>query len=54
MNKVVRILVPILVLSIIGGAIYITIVLLSPPTPLPVNAPATAPESERFAEPPCW
>ena len=39
MNK--HVLFPLIVLCILVGAIYLTVVLISPPTPLPVDAPAT-------------
>ncbi len=39
MNK--SILLPVLTLSILGGAIYLTIALISPPAPLPADASAT-------------
>src|SRR5512136_1679492 len=41
MNKQNQILFSVLALCILGGIVYITMILISPPTPLPADAPAT-------------
>ena len=42
MEKTIRLLASILALCILGGAIFLTLALISPPAPLPVDAPAAA------------
>ena len=41
MNKQNQFLFPILALCILGGDVYMTMTLISPPAPLPADAPAT-------------